>query len=136
VLDPGGIGPDDLERVAREAEQAMRRLADLQERLGAIRGTGTAAGGQIVVGADSSGRIDSIELNPRVMRMASQDLAEELLRAVNAAQDDCVRQTRDLVSDTGVDPSVDEAAFEAMERRLTDAHAAFMREMEGYGRSR
>jgi DNA-binding protein YbaB len=131
VLDPGGIGPEDLERVAREAEQTLRNLAGVQERLGAVRGTGTAAGGHIVVGADSSGRIDSIDLNPRVMRMPSQELAEELLRAVNAAQDDCVRQTRDLIAGTGVDTSVDEAAFEAMERRLTDAHAAFMKEMEG-----
>ncbi|WP_127935914.1 YbaB/EbfC family nucleoid-associated protein [Nonomuraea polychroma] len=118
--------------MAKEAEQAMRRLADLQGQLDAVRGIGTAAGGQIVVGADSSGRIDSIELNPRVMRMPSQDLADELLRAVNAAQDDCLRQTRDLVAQTGVDTSVDEAAFEAMERRLTDAHAAFMRTMEGH----
>ncbi|RVX44079.1 DNA-binding protein YbaB [Nonomuraea polychroma] len=132
MLDPGAVGPDDLERVAKEAEQAMRRLADLQGQLDAVRGIGTAAGGQIVVGADSSGRIDSIELNPRVMRMPSQDLADELLRAVNAAQDDCLRQTRDLVAQTGVDTSVDEAAFEAMERRLTDAHAAFMRTMEGH----
>jgi DNA-binding protein YbaB len=132
VLDPGGIGPEDLERIAKQADEGLRRLAGLRERLDAVRGTGTAADGQIVVGADSSGRIDSIDLNPRVMRMPSQDLAEELLRAVNAAQDDCARQAQDLIAQTGVDTSVDEAAFEAMERRLNDAHAAFVREMEGY----
>ncbi|MGP3960169.1 YbaB/EbfC family nucleoid-associated protein [Nonomuraea sp. 3N208] len=118
-----------MERIAREAEEAMRRLAGLQERLGAVRGSGTAAGGQIVVEVDSSLRIDSIRLNPRVMRMASQDLADELLRAVNAAQDDCAQQTNDLIAETGVKPAVDEAEFQAMERRLNEAHAAFIKEM-------
>jgi DNA-binding protein YbaB len=130
VLEPGGIGPEDLERVAREAEHALSRLADVQERLGEVRGTGTASGGRIVVGADASGRIDSIKLDPRVMRMASQELAGELLRAVNAAQDDCARQAGHLIAEAGVDTTVDEAAFAAMERRLEDAHAAFVREME------
>jgi DNA-binding protein YbaB len=129
MLDPGGVGPEDLERVAREADQALRRLADVQERLGEVRGTGTAADGQIVVGADASGRIDSIRLNPRVMRMASHELATELLRAVNAAQDDCARQANALIAEAGVDTSVDQAAFEAMERRLLEAHDAFMKEM-------
>jgi DNA-binding protein YbaB len=129
VFDPGNLDPEDMERIAREAEQAMRSLADLQERLAAVRGSGTAAGGQIVVEADSSGRIDSIKLNPRVMRMASQDLADELLRAVNAAQDDCAQQTHDLIAGTGVKPSMDEAEFQALERKLNDAHEAFMKEM-------
>ncbi|MEV1174309.1 YbaB/EbfC family nucleoid-associated protein [Nonomuraea sp. NPDC049784] len=132
LLDPGGISPEDLERVAREADEALRRLAGLQERINSIRGTGTGADGMIVVGADSSGRIDSIQLNPRVMRLASQDLAGELLRAVSGAQDDCARQTHDLIAEAGVSTSVDPAAYEAMERQVNDAHAAFIREMERF----
>ncbi|TDD48227.1 YbaB/EbfC family DNA-binding protein [Nonomuraea terrae] len=135
LLDPGSIGPDDLERVGREAEQTLARLADVQERLAAIRGSGTAADGHVVVSADSSGRIDKIQLNPRAMRLASQDLADELLRAVNAAQDDCARQARELLAGAGVGEVVDEAAFAAMERRLEEAHTSFVKEMERYGRS-
>ncbi|MEW9551352.1 YbaB/EbfC family nucleoid-associated protein [Nonomuraea sp. NPDC050783] len=131
MLDPGDISPEALERVARETDEALRRLTDMQQRLGSVRGTGTAADGQIVVGADSTGRIDSIKLNPRVMRLASQDLAEHLLRAVNAAQDDCNRQAQALIAEAGVITSVDEAALQSMERRLTEAHEAFVKEMGG-----
>ncbi|MFG1704809.1 YbaB/EbfC family nucleoid-associated protein [Nonomuraea sp. M3C6] len=132
VVDPSG--EVDLERTAREAEQTLRRLAGLQDELNTIRGTGTAADGQIIVYADNSGRIESIDLNPRVMRMSSQDLTDELVRAVNAAQDDSARQARELIAGAGVDISADEVAFEAMERRILDAHAVFAREMEGYSR--
>jgi DNA-binding protein YbaB len=135
VLDPGDVSNEELERVGREAEQTIKRLAGLQERLTTIRGTGSGADGRIVVNADHSGRIESIDLHPRVMRLASEELSEELLRAVNAAQDDCVRQTSALLAEAGVEEVVDEAAFEKMERQLTDAHTMFMTQMERYGRS-
>ncbi|MCK2212587.1 YbaB/EbfC family nucleoid-associated protein [Actinomadura sp. ATCC 31491] len=129
MLDPGDIGPEDLERVARETETALRRLADVQSRLGDVRGTGTAADGMIVVGADSTGRVDSIKLNPRVMRLGSQELADHLLRAVTAAQDDCARQAQALIAEAGVAAPVDEAAIQAMERRLMQTHEAFVKEL-------
>ncbi|NRQ34638.1 YbaB/EbfC family nucleoid-associated protein [Nonomuraea sp. NN258] len=132
-MDLGGIGPEELERYTRAAEESLRRMAELQERLDAVRGTGTAAGGQITVGADNAGRIVSIDLNPRIMRMASEDLADELLRAVNAAQDDCARQARDLLAEIGADPSGQQLTFEAMEQELLKSHASFLKEMEGLG---
>ncbi|WP_345577143.1 YbaB/EbfC family nucleoid-associated protein [Nonomuraea rosea] len=135
MLDPGGISIEELERVGRESEQTMNRLTGLQERLATIRGTGSGADGRIVVNADHSGRIDSIDLHPRAMRLASEELSEELLRAVNAAQDDCVRQTSALMAEAGVEEVVDEAAFGKMERQLTDTHTVFMSQMERYGRS-
>ncbi|MFI7635670.1 YbaB/EbfC family nucleoid-associated protein [Nonomuraea sp. NPDC049400] len=138
ALNPGGIGPDDLERVAREADQALRQLSGLQDRLDTVRGTGTSADGLVVASADGSGRIDSIKLNPRAMRMASEELAEALLRAINAAQDDCARQTNGLIADSGVDVGGNQAAYEAMERQVLETHAAIMRGMErfspGHGR--
>jgi DNA-binding protein YbaB len=133
VLGSGGIGPEELERVGREAEETLRRLSGLQERLGAIRGEGSAAGGQIAVSADNAGRIVSINLNPRIMRMASEDLADELLRAVTAAQDDCARQAQDLLADAGADSSGQRPTFETMERQLLKSHESFIREMEGLG---
>ncbi|MFI7130797.1 YbaB/EbfC family nucleoid-associated protein [Nonomuraea sp. NPDC050153] len=134
MLDPGDITNEELERVGREAEQTIKRIAGLQERLAAIRGTGSGADGRIVVNADPSGRIDSIDLHPRVMRLASAELSEELLRAVNAAQDDCARQTSALMAEIGVGSVMDKAVFEKMERHLTDAHTAFLNEIERYGR--
>lgn len=134
LLDPGAFGPDDLDRLGREAEQTLARLAEVQEQITTIRGTGTAAGGQIVVGADSSGRIDKIDLNPRVMRLGSKELADELLRAVNAAQDDCARQAEELLAGAGMNTVVDEATFAEVERRMNDLAASFQQDMESYRR--
>jgi DNA-binding protein YbaB len=51
-----------------------------------VEGEGEAAGGLVrVVAAD--GRLSSVELDPRVMRMPSAELAEQVLTAANAALD-------------------------------------------------
>lgn len=134
LLKPGDFDPEDLERISKESEQALRGLGEIQERLNEIRGTGTAAGGQVVVGADHSGRIDTIRLDPRAMRLSSKELAGELLRAVNEAQDDCTRQAQELVAGAGVHDTVDEAAYTELERRLKDAQEVFEQQMERFGR--
>ena len=48
-------------------------------------GTGEAADGLIGVRAVMPGRIEELRLDPRVLRMASADLAREIEAAVNAA---------------------------------------------------
>ncbi|MER7132156.1 YbaB/EbfC family nucleoid-associated protein [Streptosporangium saharense] len=53
-----------------------------------LRGSGQAADGQVSVLVGPDGRLAELNLNPRVMRMASEDLAREILTAVNAALDD------------------------------------------------
>ncbi|MFF4419006.1 YbaB/EbfC family nucleoid-associated protein [Streptosporangium sp. NPDC001559] len=53
-----------------------------------LQGSGQAADGQVSVLVGPDGRLAALNLNPRVMRMASEDLAREILTAVNAALDD------------------------------------------------
>jgi hypothetical protein len=48
------------------------------------RGTGVAADGRVTAVA-VGGRLESLRLDPRVMRMASEDLAGHILAAVNTA---------------------------------------------------
>jgi DNA-binding protein YbaB len=135
LLRPGDFDPHELERISKESEQALHRLNEIQRQLTEIRGTGTAAGGQVVVEADHSGRIASIRLDPRIMKLSSKDLADELLRAINSAQDDCTRQAQELIAGTGAPAAVDEAAFEELDRRLRDARDVFERQMERFGKS-
>jgi hypothetical protein len=84
-------GLDDATQVLAQAQQEVRELvgrwsggASGEHRL---RGVGTGADGMVrVVAAD--GRVERVELDPRVMRMPSQSLAEAFVQAVNAAIDD------------------------------------------------
>jgi DNA-binding protein YbaB len=91
-------GNPELDReIARVGEQ-LQMLQDLPARLAAIKGAGEAATGFIKVTVDSTGRLDSLEINPRAMRSDSQTLGEEIMRAVQAAYDDMQVQMREIIS--------------------------------------
>src|SRR5215470_12337496 len=51
-------------------------------------GTGAAADGQIEATVQSGGRLESLRMDPRALRMGSQALSEQIVLAVNAALDD------------------------------------------------
>ncbi|MFI6297068.1 YbaB/EbfC family nucleoid-associated protein [Nonomuraea sp. NPDC050790] len=87
------------EMLAEVIQAIERPLADA-----APRGEGAAADGQVRVVAGADGRLSELSLNPRVMRMASEDLAREILHAVNAALDDLRANTPGLdAADPGMD---------------------------------
>ncbi|MER7207264.1 YbaB/EbfC family nucleoid-associated protein [Streptosporangium sp. NPDC000239] len=102
VFDPTNFGLEDLERISRDAERQTARLAEIEGELDEVRGTGTGADGLIGVTVDPSGRVERIDLNPRVMRLDSHVLAEELMRAIGVAQDDRERRTKEILEDAGL----------------------------------
>jgi hypothetical protein len=71
----------------------LARTMAAVERVGAVagdgsepvEGEGTALDGQVSVRALPPGRLGAVLLDPRVMRLPSQDLAEALVVAANAA---------------------------------------------------
>jgi DNA-binding protein YbaB len=67
------------------------RLPDAIGRLAAVRGTGEAANGLVRVVVDGTGDIVELHIEPRAMRLASQDVSasvrEAFRRARAAAQD-------------------------------------------------
>jgi hypothetical protein len=72
-----------------ESIRSLSRLENLRDSTeDTLQGSGQAADGQVSAVAGPDGRLRELNLNPRVMRMASKDLAQEILTAVNAALDD------------------------------------------------
>ncbi|GLX00588.1 YbaB/EbfC family nucleoid-associated protein [Microtetraspora sp. NBRC 16547] len=131
-FDPDNVQAEDLDRVSREAEQMMRRLSEVEGELGGVRGTGTSADGMIAVVADGSGRVEKIELNPRVMRLESHVLAEELMKTIREAQDDGARRTRELLGDALGGMEIPDGGFDSarVEKRLTESYESFARAIE------
>ncbi|ACY96334.1 MULTISPECIES: YbaB/EbfC family nucleoid-associated protein [Thermomonospora] len=86
----------------------------------AVEGQGSAADGRIRVVAGAGGEITSIELDPRVMRMSSQELAEHLVEAVNQA----LRELRAQVTtaETAIAPEV-------LAQRLAEVQDQGLRQM-------
>ncbi|WP_433365992.1 YbaB/EbfC family nucleoid-associated protein [Streptosporangium sp. CA-115845] len=128
MFDSTGFGLEDLERIGRETEETIQRLADLQEELDGVRGTGTGADGLIGVTANGGGQVERIELNPRVMRLESQTLAEELMKAIDEARADGERRTRELLEAAGL--TADPPDFDKVQEQMTMSYEEFARSLE------
>lgn len=75
----------DLGRLIADLRSAMPAAAPDTE---PVPVTTTAADGLIEIVAAPDGRIETVTIDPRAMRLPSQTLAEELRTALNAAHDE------------------------------------------------
>lgn len=102
-------------------DQRLGAMSGFTAELAAIRGRATAAQGLIDVEVTSAGRITSLRLDPRAMRLASEDLTAQIMAAVNAATAEAATQVAaataaafgennqnwdDLIGGAPIDPSV------------------------------
>ncbi|MCG5212969.1 YbaB/EbfC family nucleoid-associated protein [Streptosporangium sp. KLBMP 9127] len=107
-----------------EAVQALARTAEPHADA-ALQGSGEAAGGQVRAVAGQDGRLRELHLNPRVMRMASEDLAREILAAVNTALDDLRASVPGLEAADLTDP-------QGLAETLGGVHADVMRRLDEF----
>ncbi|MFI0404523.1 YbaB/EbfC family nucleoid-associated protein [Actinomadura sp. 3N508] len=91
-----------------------------------VEGQGTAADGKVRVVAGAGGELTSVELDPRAMRMPSEELAEEIRTAVNDALRELRAKSR--TADTAIDPEV-------LAGRLRDAQDQGLRQMAAFTQS-
>jgi DNA-binding protein YbaB len=84
--------PSDFSRSISEVLSALDRRRDQgspagtpEEAAAPLQGVGEAADGLVRVVAVAGGQIESVWIDPRLMRSASQSLAEEIRMATNAA---------------------------------------------------
>jgi DNA-binding protein YbaB len=94
-FNPFDLQPEELERLADQAEQALRRLEQQQEDLKEITGKGECEGGEVSATTDASGRLEKIAFGRHALRMSSEELATKVTAAIRAAQQDAESQTRE-----------------------------------------
>ena len=100
----------DLDQMLTEARRtlgSMRRTGEPPAESEPVEGVGESPDGRVKAIAVSGGRLKGIELNPRAMRLASEELAELITNAVNAALDDL----RGKAADAGTAQAVDTTAL-------------------------
>lgn len=96
---------EDLDAVVRQSEETLRRLGGVFGELETVTGEGTGADGLARALVDGAGRIKEITLEPRIMRLDSQAVAEAVTEAVRAAQEAAGRANEELLrAATGDDP--------------------------------
>jgi hypothetical protein len=117
--------PDDLDRVISESERSLRTLAGALDELGTVTGRGESRSGAVTARVDADGRLDDLRLAARASRMELDELTEEIVQAVRAAQDDQARRLREAVPP----PSYGGLSAESITRRFQDLQDDFSRQM-------
>ncbi|MER6946237.1 YbaB/EbfC family nucleoid-associated protein [Nonomuraea sp. NPDC000554] len=109
--DPETFRLDDLNQITERAEQTQRRLTSAASEIQGINGVGESADGRIQARTDANGRLIEVTLDPRAMKMSSQDLGEEITLAVRRAWDDGEARREQLMRDAvgELPPTPDEA---------------------------
>jgi DNA-binding protein YbaB len=118
------LGSAELDQMLSQARKTLESLRSSRPQDADARGTGEAAGGQVRVVAASPGRLESLELDPRVMRMPSKDLAAHVLAAANAALDDLAAQAPSAAGISVPDPGELAAAVADIQQQSVRQMAA------------
>lgn len=117
------IESQNLDGRLRELKKASDGMRVAKERLAALVGTGTAADDRIRVTWAAATGLDQLHLDPRAMRMPSQDLADAIKQAIAAAMADLRRQTAEVLKEeVGAAPGGSTAKIQEM-------HEAFSSQM-------
>jgi DNA-binding protein YbaB len=100
------FGTDVLLRLIGETRQALESMRETRpgdpEQ---VRGSGSTPDGQAVATVVAPNRVESLALNPRLLRLGSEELAEQILVAVNAAFADFAERAREQAPSLGADPA-------------------------------
>ena len=108
---------DALRRMEQDARETMRRITEGAVTYDDVVGSAESEDGYVRVRMGATGVVEAIELDPKVMRMPSQDLAEVLTATLNQARDHLAEQ----LAERGADPGRE---FQALTERLTGEHGS------------
>ncbi len=94
-----------------------------------VRGTGSAADGQITATVSAANQIESLQINPRLMRMPSEELAEQIVIAVNAALVEFAERAREQAPQLGADAGQLAERLRALQDESVRSMASFSQAM-------
>ena len=92
-----------LESAMRLIKEQIDSFQTRRDSVAAIMGEGTGADGLITVRTGAGGALQGLEIDPKAMRMASQDLRDAILEAVRNAAASYQEQLAEILPTTSVD---------------------------------
>ncbi|MCO6011602.1 YbaB/EbfC family nucleoid-associated protein [Actinoallomurus purpureus] len=119
----GDPSPKGLEHLLEETRNLVDAVAGSAKDTPQVEGEGSAADGRIRVVAPPGGRLTSLEIDRRALRMASEELAAHVVTAVNAALDDLEAKSREQSEA----PRVDRRRLQALRETSTEQMASYTR---------
>ncbi|MBE7186736.1 YbaB/EbfC family nucleoid-associated protein [Jatrophihabitans endophyticus] len=94
------------ESLLRESEDKIARLRDMQTALTDLVGRAETADGRVVVEFEHGKGLTTLELDPKAMRMPSEDLAAAIKQAITEANEDLRWKVAEAVSASGAPTAV------------------------------
>ncbi len=85
---------DALEKAMRTVRERQAQAASVTQQINTIRGKAQSEDERVTVEVGAMGQLESIELDPRAMRMPSEDLAQTIVDLAKAATEDAGAQMR------------------------------------------
>ncbi|MGH3486394.1 MAG: YbaB/EbfC family nucleoid-associated protein [Actinopolymorphaceae bacterium] len=123
------------EEIVAAQRQNLERAEEMERRIAEVSGSATSEDERITVTYSETNGIESITLDPRVMRMPSEDLAAAVAQVANAARMDTREQMQRVVDETiGEQGQPDLAELATNAAQVEAAMNEFMRDtmtMEG-----
>ena len=74
----------DINALMKQAQAMQERMADAQERIGAIEVEGTSGGGMVKLVLKGSGELARVELDPSLMAPGEGEVVADLMIAAHA----------------------------------------------------
>jgi DNA-binding protein YbaB len=132
-----------IEQFLRDAEQSMAKVNEMKDQIADVVGRGEALDGKIAAEFTSSDGLSRLDLDPRALRMPSDELSKEIRAAVNAASKDFQTQLtqattsmfglpddpRSLIRDPAADMAKLQEHAQAQASKLGDAFAGQMKDL-------
>jgi DNA-binding protein YbaB len=92
-----------LDSAMRQLREQIDSFQARRDAVAAMVGEGTAANGLVTVRTGAGGALQDLELDPRAMRMASQDLRDAILEAARNAAANYQEALADILPTTPMD---------------------------------
>lgn len=125
---------DGFERFQRGMEENLSDFARMQELIEAAVGRGEAADGRIYAEYRAQGGLTALDLDPRALRLPSEELSEQIRAAVNAASADFQTQVKEAAgalypAPDGSAGEMDRAAALRKLDQISDGFAGQMKDL-------
>ncbi|WP_067792926.1 YbaB/EbfC family nucleoid-associated protein [Actinomadura formosensis] len=124
------FGPDglDLGDLLRQSQERMAKLAAVREQMAGLQGRAESQDGRISVTSTAEDPLAEIKIDPRAMRMGSEELAATLQETARRARQDLDAQVQKITADQfgGTENPMDVLKDQdALKKSLTDMQGVF-----------
>ncbi|WP_020579944.1 YbaB/EbfC family nucleoid-associated protein [Actinopolymorpha alba] len=119
--------------IMRAHEEQLRKAEELQAKLQQLTGRAETDDGRISVSFSQANGIEDLTLDPRALRMPTEDLAAEIRRLVNEAREDVRKQSEALTTEAFAAGAPDASALVEQLPQLQEELTELLRDTQGAG---